>query len=67
MEKRIYYVEWKYFGDKEVHRHIFRDLTWKDVFLYAQISRQNMVEFSFEDITDQNIEDFERRVNPDGV
>jgi hypothetical protein len=64
MDKRIFYVEWRYAFETEIQRHIYRDITWKQLLTFTSVSNKDLIYFYFEDITDQSIEDFEERLNP---
>lgn len=52
MEKRYYSIQWRYFNDDTTYCcHIYG--TWQDALNYDKIeNRDNIVHYSFDDITD---------------
>ena len=52
MEKRYYFIQWRYFNDDTTHAAYIYG-TWQDALNYDKIeNRDNIVHYSFDDITD---------------
>ena len=60
-DPRVYYVEWRTYGSKVVQQRIFRDTTYEKLMYYLSTA-SDIVYLFFEDITNQPIADFERKV-----
>ena len=60
-DPRIYYVEWRTYGSKVVQKRVFRDTTYENV-MYYLCTASDIVYLYFEDITNQSVVDFERKV-----
>lgn len=60
-DPRIYYVEWRTYGSKVVQKRVFRDTTYEKL-MYHLSTASDIVYLYFEDITNQPIIDFERKV-----
>lgn len=60
--KRIFFVEWRHKCDSESMNHIFTFDGAEELFDFFAYEEDPLVYFAFEDITDQPIEQFERKL-----
>lgn len=58
---RVYYVEWRTLLNETIKKRIFRDITYQQCLEYF-LEHPEVVYLYIEDITNQPIEDFERKV-----
>ena len=59
--EKIYLVEWRTMGDEFASREIITATSIPQLFDYY-IGMTNMVYFAFEDVTDQTVEEIERKM-----
>ena len=63
--ERVYFVEWRSLGSAVSTREIIVATTLAELFDYYN-DLSNVVSFAFEDITEQDITEFERKILYDG-
>ena len=60
-KEKIYFVEWRSFGSNAPTREIITAASIEQLFQYYN-DLSHLVTFSFEDITDQDLSTYERKI-----